>query len=329
MTSLLKLSDLSNDEIAHLLALAARFKRDGIPRAREGRVAAGLFFNPSLRTRMSFELASVALGAHCTVQVAGSDTWMLEARDGAVMDGGAQEHVKEAAGYLSRVVNCIGVRCFPDLSQPYGDNRADPVLHAFARAATVPVVNLESALYHPMQGLGDLLTLEEKLDGPREAKTIAIAWTWHPKALPMSVVNTALLAFARAGYDLRLVHPPGFELDDDVLVEARRSAQGRLRIVHDLDEGLRDAHVVYAKSWGARAEYGPGADLGARERWRDWIVDGRRQALGAPAAFMHCLPVRRNVVVADEVLDGPHSWVLDQAFNRLPAQAAVLHEVLA
>jgi ornithine carbamoyltransferase len=128
---------------------------------------------------------------------------------------------------------------------------------------------------------------------------------------------------------VRLVHPEGFDLDPDFVAAAKRAAGGRLALVHDMDEGLRGAHVVYAKSWGARGEYGAAADRSRREALRGWIVDRRRQELGAPAAFMHCLPVRRNVVVTDEVIDGPLSWVGRQARNRVPIQAAVLHEVLA
>jgi ornithine carbamoyltransferase len=313
VNSVLRLADLEVTEIEHLLELAARFGRDGIPAARPGRFVCGLFFNPSLRTRTSLEIATRALGAHCIVHDVGRGVWKLETRPGAVMDGEAAEHVQDAIGnFLSGAVDCLAVRAFADTALPFADNRADPVLSAVARAATVPVINLESAMAHPMQGLGDLLVLQK-----HRPRTVAVTWAYHPRPLPMAVANTAALAFRRAGYDVRLVRPEGFDLavEDEAEFDVR----------HDLAEGLAGADVVYAKSWGAASEYGPDGDRGGRERYRDWIIDRERIR---DAAFMHCLPVRRNVVVTDDVIDGPRSWVAEQAHARILTQAAVLHELL-
>lgn len=313
MNSVLRLSDLSAREIDGLLELAARFGRDGIPAARPGRFVCGLFFNPSLRTRTSLEIAARSLGAHCIVHDVGRGVWKLETRPGVVMDGDAAEHVQDAIGnFLSGAVDCLAVRAFADPSLPFEENRADPVLTAVARAATVPVINLESAMAHPMQGLGDLLVLRN-----HRPKRVAVTWAYHPRPLPMAVANTAVAAFARAGYDVRLVRPEGFDLavEDEVDVTVHE----------DLAEGLADVDVVYAKSWGARFEYGPDADRTRRDRHRSWILDRERVN---DAAFMHCLPVRRNVVVTDEVIDGPRSWVAEQAHARILTQAAVLHELL-
>ena len=326
--SILSLEDLSREEVGHLLDLAARFAERGIPAAHPGRFVCGLFFNPSLRTRTALEIATRSLGAHCMNRDVGGGLWKLETRDGAIMDADRAEHVRDAVGkFLSGVVDCIGVRCFADLSLPYARNRHDEVLHAVARAASVPVIYLESALFHPMQALADLLVLRNHLQGEPEEHTVALTWAYHPRPLPMAVAHSALLAFTRAGYRVRLVHPDGFDLDDEVVHRARELAGGRLDISHDMDAGLEGASVIYAKSWGAAAEYG-GGNFAGRAASRDWIVDARRQALGRPGAFMHCLPVRRNVVVADGVIDGPHSWVAEQARSRVLTQAAVLHEVL-
>ena len=315
MSSVLRLADLDTAEIDHLLALAARFGEEGIPAARRGRTVCGLFFNPSLRTRTSLEVASSKLGAHCVIHDVGKGVWKLETRDGAVMDGEAAEHVRDAVGnFLSDAVDCLAVRAFADLSRSWEENRADPVLAAVARAATVPVVNLESALFHPMQGLGDLLVLRR-----HRPRTVAVTWAYHPRPLPMAVAHTAVGAFARAGYDVRLVHPEGFDLDPSAVEGASVSVH------HDMDEGLKGADVVYAKSWGAPWEYGPDADTSRRPELKNWIVNRERQG---DAAFMHCLPVRRNVVVTDDVIDGPRSWVREQAHARLLTQAAVLHELL-
>jgi len=328
--SILSLEDLSDAELSHLLDLATEFNAEGIPDSRIGRFVCGLFFNPSLRTRTALEIASASLGAHCVTHDVGRGVWNLETVDGAVMDGDRAEHVRDAVGkFLSGVVDCIGVRSFADLSLPYEANRHDSVMRAVAEASSVPVISLESALFHPMQALADLLVLRNHLQGEPAEHTVAITWAYHPKPLPMAVAHSALLGFTRAGYNVNLVHPRGFELDPEVMDHARSRAGDRLRVTHDMDEGLRGAHVIYAKSWGSRAEYA-GADEPRPDRdgLRSWIVDERRQALGNPGAFMHCLPVRRNVVVTDGVIDGPNSWVAEQARSRVLTQAAVLHEVL-
>ncbi len=317
MKNLLALADLSAAETKALLDLSERFAKDGIPAARRGRFVCGLFFNPSLRTRTALEVAAVSLGAHCVVHDVGQGVWKIETRDGTVMDGDAQEHVRDAVGhFLSGAVHLIGVRTFAELAKTYEENRRDPVLSAIARCSAVPVVNLESAVEHPMQGLADVLVLRR-----HKPKTVAITWAYHPRALPMAVPNTALIGFSRAGYDVRLVHPEGFELDPKV----HEQAGGKVKVFHDMDEGLKGVDVVYAKSWGARGEYGPRGNPELRTGLRGWIVDRARQG---NAAFMHCLPVRRNVVVTDDVIDGPKSWVAEQAHARVLTQAAVLHELL-
>jgi len=328
--SILSLEDVTNAELARLLELSAQFHVDGIPDAHVGRFVCGLFFNPSLRTRTALEIASASLGVHCVTHNVGQGVWNLETEDGAVMDGDRAEHVRDAVGkFLSGVVDAIGVRSFADFSLPYEQNRRDAVLQSIAAAAKVPVFSLESALFHPMQALADLLVLKNHLQGKPEEHTVALTWAYHPKALPMAVTNSALLAFLRAGYRVNLTHPAGFDLDPDIMDHARTLGGERLQVTHDMDEGLRGAHVIYAKSWGARSEY-PGSETPPpdRDALRGWIVDARRQALGNPGAFMHCLPVRRNVVVTDEVIDGRHSCVAEQARSRVLTQAAVLHEVL-
>jgi N-acetylornithine carbamoyltransferase len=313
----LGLADLPQEEIRTLLDLSDRFGKDGIPAVRKGRFVCGLFFNPSLRTRTALEVAATSLGAHCIVHDVGRGVWKIETRDGAVMDGAAQEHVKDAVGnFLSTAVHAIGVRTFAEIPLPYEENRRDPVLKAIVRASAVPVVNLESAVEHPMQGLADLLVLRR-----HKARKVAITWAYHPRPLPMAVPNTALIGFARAGYEVHLVHPEGFDLDPDV----HAKAQGNVKVFHDMDEGLRGVDAIYAKSWGARGEYGPEGHAELRAPHQGWIVNRERQG---DAGFMHCLPVRRNVIVTDDVIDGPRSWVREEAHARVLTQAAVLHEIL-
>ena len=311
--SILSLENLADEEIDHLLDLAGTFREEGIPETHPGRFVCGLFFNPSLRTRTSLEIATASLGAHCVIHDVGRDTWSLEHEDGAVMDGDKSEHVRDAVGkFLSGAVDCLGVRNFED----------HELVAAIAEASAVPVINLETRIAHPMQGLSDLLVLRNHLKGTPADHTIALTWAYHPKPLPMAVANTALLAFCRAGYRVKLVHPEGYDLNSMFATRAKEYAGDRLTVHHDMDEGLAGANVIYAKSWGAVS----GAP--SRIEHRGWIVDERRQALGVPGAFMHCLPVRRNVVVSDAVLDGPHSWVAEQSRSRVFTQAAVLHELL-
>jgi N-acetylornithine carbamoyltransferase len=323
---LLSLRELTAAEWHALLESAERLAGpDGRRPLLAGRRAGALLFNPSLRTRMAFEAACHDLGAHATVLEAGRAAWQLEHRPGAVMDGEAAEHVTEAAGVLSRMVDVLGVRAFAGLADAAEDAR-DGMLAAFARAASVPVLNLESAMDHPHQGLADALTLRRRLG--RRAR-VTITWAPHVRPLPLAVPHAALLAFAREGHDVVLAHPEDYAPDAGVLQAAReasRAAGGSLDVTHDRRAALDGADVVYAKSWGARTHYGDAAAAAAGfARHRDWLLTGAD--LGA-AWFMHCLPVRRNVVVADEVLDGPRSLVLEQAAARVDVQKATLCRAL-
>jgi N-acetylornithine carbamoyltransferase len=324
---LLSSAALSRDDWASLLRAAERLAG---PAGRlpllAGRRLGALFFNPSLRTRLSFEVACHDLGATAVVLQPGADTWGFEHRPDVVMDGAAAEHVREAVGVLSRMLDGIGVRCFAGLDDPRQDEREE-LLTAIATAATVPVLNLESAGDHPLQGLADALTLRRRLSGRRA--TVVLSWTPHVKPLPMAVPNAVVTALCREGHDVRVVHPPGFELSEGVLEAAgslAREAGGALATTDDRAQALSGAEVVYAKSWGASG-YGGRPDRAAEgfARHADWRITAAdlRSAL-----FMHCLPVRRGVVVDGAVLDSPASLVLEQAAARLDVQKAALCRAL-
>ena len=291
-----------------------------------GRRFGMLFFNPSLRTRTAFDVACFDLGAHAVSLQVGGNTWTFEHREGVVMDGGPAEHVREAVGVLSRMLDGLGVRCFAGLQSAAEDAR-DELLLAIARAATVPVLNLESAMDHPHQGLADALALRRRLGGRRAR--VAMRWAPHVKPLPLAVPHATLLAFAREGHDVVLAHPEGYELDEAVMQAAREwsaTSGGSLEVVHDPAAPLRGAEAVYVKSWGARGHYGrPEAAAAGFAARRSWMLT--RRELG-DAWFMHCLPVRRGVVVADDVLDSDRSLVLDQAEARLHVQKATLCRAL-
>jgi len=311
---------------------ARRHKWQEAPSAQPGagKSIALLFFNPSLRTRTSMEVAASQLGAHATTLVPGQGTWGFEWDTGTVMDGEAAEHIHEAVGVLSRYYDAIGVRVFAS-GTDYEQDRSDALIQQFADAATVPVVNLESAFYHPCQALADAATIADRFDGDVAGKKFVLSWAHHPKALPMAVPNSALLTAARLGMDVTIARPDSHALDDTVLEQAADSAASHGATVTetaDMDAAYDGADVVYAKSWGGPMVYAdPAREAFLRGQLTDWRVTADRMARTNAAAFMHCLPVRRNVVVDDAVIDGPHAIHLDQAEFRLHAQKAILERI--
>ena len=307
-------------ELERLLARAKAFKKSrgkagGRPLA--GKSVAMVFFNPSLRTRVSFQVAIAELGGTAVSMSVGSDSWTLEHREGAVMDQDKTEHIKDAARVLSRFVSAICVRSFPGMKS-YDEDMADPVIESFRKYATVPVINMESALWHPCQGMADAMTIQEKVGKVKGAR-VTLTWAYHPKALPMAVPNSFAAAVSQLGAELTIAHPKEFPLEPKLLDALPK----RPRIVHSKEEGLEGARIVYAKSWGGSAFYGKWEEeKRIREGLKSWICD----RVPPGAHFLHCLPVRRNVEVADAVLDA--GAIYDEAENRLHVQKAILSELL-
>ena len=319
--------DWTREELERLLEGAARIK-SGADKSQPlaGKSIALVFFNPSLRTRASMQVGAYELGGNAVVLEPGGTSWTLEHRAGAVMDGDKTEHVAEFVRVLGRYAAGIGVRTFAALKD-WPEERRDPVLRAFAEYAEVPVINLESAMHHPCQSLADMMTIRERFGGaPRR---VLLTWAWHPKPLPMAVPNSFALAAAQFGHELTVAHPPGYELDEELMrdIETRAARSGgAVRVTHDVEEAFDGAQVVYAKSWGGKSFYGAAErDLAERAPHRGrWTVDEAKMARTDGAIFMHCLPVRRNVIVADAVIDSPASVVVDEAENRLHAQKAIM-----
>jgi N-acetylornithine carbamoyltransferase len=322
--------DWTRDELERLLEAAARFKRgEDKSQPLAGKSVALVFFNPSLRTRASMQVGIYELGGNAVVLEPGGTSWTLEHRDGVVMDGDKTEHVAEFARVLGRYCSAIGVRTFAAL-RDWREERRDPVLAAFARHSEVPIINLESAMHHPCQALADMMTIREKLGAGR--KRVTLTWAWHPKPLPMAVPNSFALAAAQLGHDLTIAHPPGYELDDELvgqLNEQAFDAGATVNVTDDMEAAFDGAEVVYAKSWGSKMFYGsPEDDLETRAEYRDrWIVDEAKMQRTRGGIFMHCLPVRRNVIVTDGVIDSAASVVIDEAENRLHAQKAVMQKL--
>jgi N-acetylornithine carbamoyltransferase len=319
-TDLLNTIGMSRDEIERLLEAALRFKSgDDVSKPLAGKSVALVFFNPSLRTRASMQVGIYELGGNAVVLEPGGTSWTLEHRPGAVMDSDKTEHVAEFVRVLERYCTAIGVRTFAALKD-WEEERTDPILNAFARYASVPIINLESAMHHPCQSLADMLTIREKLGTGR--KRVVLTWAWHPRALPMAVPNSFALAAAQMGHDLVIAHPEGYDLDEELI----ETLGDGVEITNDIDAAFEGAEVIYAKSWGSKQFYGnTDQDIATRAQYRDeWIVDEEKMARTNNAIFMHCLPVRRNVIVTDGVIDSPASVVIDEAENRLHVQKAIL-----
>lgn len=331
MKNFLKTSDFSRRELEDFIESAKAFKRgEDTSKPLAGKSVALVFFNPSLRTRASMQVGIYELGGYPVVLEPGNTSWTLEHREEIVMDDDKTEHIKEFVRVLERYVAAIGVRTFAELKN-WDTEKTDPILSAFEKYASAPLINLESAMHHPCQALADMLTIREKFGNRR--KKVLLTWARHPKALPMAVPNSFALAAAQFGHDLRVAHPKGFELDETLMNDIERLAKaegGSLEISNDADRAFENADVVYAKSWGSFRHYGSASrSLSERRAYaQNWTVDEAKMARTNDAIFMHCLPVRRNVIVTDGVIDSPRSVVIDEAENRLHVQKAILAELI-
>lgn len=331
MNNFLITSDFSRNELEEIIETALKIKSGEIAdKPLAGKSVALVFFNPSLRTRASMQVGIYELGGNAVILEPGGTSWTLEHRDGVVMDGNKTEHLAEFVRVLERYVSAIGVRTFAGLKD-WESERTEPILSAFERYASKPIINLESAMHHPCQSMADMLTIRERFG--KQKKKVLLTWAWHPKALPMAVPNSFALAAAQFGHDLRIAHPKGYEFDAELLAEIEKQSKengGSLEIVNEIHDAFDDVQVVYAKSWGSKNFYGDDAgEMEFRKDLRkDWIVDEAKMAKTNDGIFMHCLPVRRNVIVTDDVIDSPNSVVIDEAENRLHVQKAIISKLI-
>lgn len=332
MKNYLVTSDFSTAQLNGLIESALKIKNGEVRnKPLDGKSIALVFFNPSLRTRASMQVGIYELGGNAVILEPGGTSWTLEHRDGVVMDGNKTEHLAEFVRVLERYVSAIGVRTFAELKD-WENERTDPILNAFAKYATVPIINLESAMHHPCQSMADMMTIKEKRGEGK--KKVLLTWAWHPKPLPMAVPNSFALAAAQFGHDLRIAHPKGYELDDALIAEIEKQSAGNggsVEFTNDVHSAFDDVEVVYAKSWGGKQFYGDtDKDIEFRVGLRnDWIVDEEKMARTNDGSFMHCLPVRRNVIVTDGVIDSANSVVVDEAENRLHIQKAIMSQLLS
>ena len=305
-------NDVTN--IQALVKEALQLKQDPYAHQHLGKnkTLALIFLNPSLRTRMSTQKAALNLGMNVMVLNIDKEGWALELRDGVVMDGTTVEHIREAAGVMGQYADIIGVRSFPGLKDR-NEDYSESIFNKFVQFCGVPVVSLESATRHPLQSLADLVTIEELKTKPKPK--VVLTWAPHIKPLPQAVPNSFAEWMCKAGVDFTIAHPKGYELCTDF-------TQGAA-ITHNQEEALGGADFIYVKNWSAYEPYGK-----IFEGNKDWMLTNEKLKTTDNAKVMHCLPVRRNLELSDEILDGEHAVVVHEAGNRVWAAQAVLKQML-
>jgi N-succinyl-L-ornithine transcarbamylase len=278
----------------------------------KGKTICLLFFNNSLRTRLSTQKAAQNLGLNVIVMNFGAEGWQLEFEDGVVMDQDKSEHVIEAAQAVAQYCDIVAIRAFASLTDKEKD-KAEIVIESFKKYAGIPVVNMESAIGHPLQALADAITIEE-YKVPHKPKVV-LSWAPHPKALPHAVANSFVEMMHLQDADFVITHPKGYELNPEITKNSK--------IEYNQEKAFENADFVYVKNWSSFKNYGKVENTDS-----NWMITSKKMKLTNNAKFMHCLPVRRNVIVADDVLDSENSIVIQQANNRTYAAQIVLKKIL-
>lgn len=312
MKNFLNVYDVNNVEQLAKQAIALKNNRYSFKHLGENKTMILLFLNASLRTRISTQKAAQNLGMNTIVLNLGQDSWSMEYEDGAIMNGTTAEHIKEGAAVISEFADIIGIRAFPTLTDREKDY-TEYVLHKFLENVNVPIVNMESATVHPLQSLTDLMTIRENTT--KIKPKVVLSWAPHIKSLPQCVSNSFAEWMNKADVEFIITHPQGYELNEQF--------SGNAKIIYNQEEAFKNADFIYAKNWSAYHNYGK--IIGENH---DWMIDDMKMKHTNNAKFMHCLPTRRNVEVADNVLDSNYSLVVQQAANREFAAQIVLKEIL-
>ena len=278
----------------------------------KGKTICLLFFNNSLRTRLSTQKAAQNLGLNTIVMNFGSEGWQLEYEDGAIMDQNKSEHIKEAAKVVAQYCDIVAIRAFASLTDKEKDE-AEIVINSFKELSGIPVVNLESSCGHPLQALADAITMEE--NAVSHKPKVVLSWAQHPKALPHAVANSFIDMMHLQDADFVITHPKGYDLNPEIVKDAK--------VEYDQEKAFKDADYIYVKNWSSYQNYGQ-----VIPQEKNWTITADKMAKTNNAKFMHCLPVRRNVVVADEVIDSENSLVIEQANNRTYSAQIVLKKIL-
>jgi len=272
-----------------------------------------LFFNPSLRTRLSTQKAAMNLGIKSIVMNFKDDGWQLEFNENIIMSGNKAEHVKDAAKVISQYCDILGIRAFAELKDKKNDN-SDKIINSFVKYASIPILNLESSVAHPLQALADAATINENKNSNKPK--IVLSWAPHPKSLPHAVANSFINMCKINNYDLTITNPKGYNLN-------KKITEG-IQIINDQELAFKNADFIYAKNWSSYDQYGK-----VLLNDDSWIINEHKMKLTNNAFFMHCLPVRRNMVVTDSVLDSNKSLVIQQANNRTYATQTILKELIS
>ncbi len=312
MRNFISVKDIPDLKEAVKTALEIKKDRFAFQHLGKNKTMVLIFFNSSLRTRLSTQKAAMNLGMNTMVLNVNEDGWQMESELGVVMDGDKPEHLLEAIPVIGRYCDVIGVRAFARF-QSKDDDYSEKILNQFISYSGVPVVSMEGATRHPLQSYADLLTIEEFKT--RERPKVVLTWAPHPRALPQAVANSFVEWMRETDYDLVVTHPRGYELAAEFM--------GDLKVEYDQKKAFEGADFIYAKNWSSYTSYGK-----ILSKDFAWTVNEEKMAITNQAKFMHCLPVRRNVVVTDGVLDGPDSIVVDQAANREITAQAVLKMIL-
>lgn len=312
MKNYISVKDIPSIEKAIETALEVKKNPFGFQYLGKNKTMVLVFFNSSLRTRLSTQKAAMNLGMNTMVMNVNGDSWQLESELGVVMDGDKPEHLLEAIPVIGRYCDIIGVRAFARF-ESREDDYTEKIINQFVEYAGVPVVSMEGATRHPLQSYADLVTIEKYKT--KERPKVVLTWTPHPKALPQAVANSFVEWMRETDYDLVVTHPKGYELASGFM--------GDVKVEYDQKKAFEGADFIYAKNWSSYTDYGKilSKDL-------NWTVNEEKMALTNNAKFMHCLPVRRNVVVTDGVIDSPNSVVVEQAANREVTAQAVLKMIL-
>ena len=271
-----------------------------------------IFFNSSLRTRLSTIKAAKMLGLETIVMNFNNEGWEIEFEEKTIMSKNSAEHVKEAAQVISQYCDIIGIRAFAELKNKNHDE-SEKILNSFVKYGSVPIINLESSCAHPLQALADAITIEEHKNKPNPK--IVISWAPHPKSLPHAVANSFINMARMSNYDLVITNPIGYDLNPKV-------TKG-INVIHNQEEAFKNADFIYAKNWSSYNDYGK-----ILINDNKWMINKRKMEITNNAKFMHCLPVRRNIVVDDSVLDSNYSLVINQANNRTYAAQTILKKII-
>ncbi|HBK82602.1 MAG TPA: N-acetylornithine carbamoyltransferase [Flavobacterium sp.] len=313
MKRFFSVTDVENLEDLVKEALLIKKNPMGKKKLGEGKTLGLVFLNASLRTRLSTQKAAQNLGLETLILNTNQESWIWEFEDKAIMNGNTVEHIKDAANVLSQYCDIIGIRCFANLQNKEEDVH-EKVYSLFEKHATVPVISLESATLHPLQSLADCITIEEHISANKKPKVV-LTWAPHIKAIPQAVANSFAQWMNKRDYNFVITHPENYELDPAF-------TQGAT-IEHDQEKALENADFVYVKNWSSFSDYGKIVPVET-----DWMLTNKKLELTNDAKIMHCLPVRRNVEVSDEVLDSKNSLIYQQAKNRIYAAQVVLEKIL-